>query len=114
MKLALRLAIVYGFALSLFGASCPPPEPPAPPEPVQPDADVDVMEPEEGTACERACDRMRKLACEAYDGSDSPSGATCEEVCEHTESSGVATFCPEHVAVAQDCKQLEKAFVACE
>lgn len=74
------------------------------------------------TACERACNRMDLLSCPGHEGS--PAGAPCEEVCEHTESSGVGSFCPDDVAQIQgtalvdggracDEDELQRAFEAC-
>jgi hypothetical protein len=93
------MALVYGLSLFLLGSRCVPPPEPDPP-------------PVEGTCCERACQRMAQLECPGHEGS--PEGASCVEVCEHTESSGVARFCCEDVAAIRACNELEHAFEACE
>jgi len=66
---------------------------------------------------------MRTLKCPGYEGS--PQGASCEQVCENQESSGVSSFCPEHIANIQgkvgasgervcDEDELQVAFEECE
>jgi len=92
-------ALGLGLGLGMLGASCPPPVPPPAPA-------------DQGTPCERACDRLDLLGCEGAEGS--PEGTSCEQVCEDTESSGVARFCAEDVAAIGSCAELDQAFEACE
>ena len=80
------------------------------------------LPPPSRTACQRACARMKLLGCPGHEGS--PAGASCVEVCENQEQSGVASFCPEDVARMQgvplpdggfgcDEAELNRAFEAC-
>jgi hypothetical protein len=111
--------------LSVVGCKKPGPEPgpepdgPMPPPPPAQDASpgdaASPPAPDAGapqTACQRACDTLRRLHCPGASGS--PNGTPCEVVCEHTESGGVTRFCPEQVATIRSCAELSEAFSACE
>ena len=52
--------------------------------------------------CQRACDNLRKLHCSA--GEPTSKGASCEEVCMNTESSGYASMNPRCEATASSCE----------
>jgi len=71
-------------------SACVPPQPPP-----------NATEP-----CQQACTRLRDLGCDA--GATTPTGATCEQVCETAERSGYATIHPECVAVAGTCEDAER------
>jgi hypothetical protein len=110
-------------ALGGLGAECqvPPPSPPSETGGTPyPDAGVDTggITNTGGAVsrspCELACDNMRLRKCPGFTGEKSPAGTSCEVTCEDTEASGVARFCPNEVAAAQDCLAMEKAFSACE
>lgn len=93
----------------LLFACAPIPEPePVPPAP----APTVTVAPIPRLPCVQACDRLADLRCPGWEGS--PDGTPCSEVCEDTESSGVARFCPWHVASIRTCEELEAAFSACE
>ncbi len=66
--------------LTLVACDRPPPEPPEPPPIVEDDAGS--VEP--APSCDTACSYLRDRECEA--GNPTPSGATCEQVCENTSS----------------------------
>lgn len=130
-------ALIFGLCL---GVTCEPPPPVPPPVPTQdaapppaPIADAgsddgeaadDMLPPEDAaTACGRACARLRRLDCPGGEGS--PGGASCEEVCEHQNSSGIGSWCTSYVERIQgrrladggrecDEDELQRAFEACE
>lgn len=118
-----HLAVV-ALAIAGLGGTCTPVPPPVDPNPPGPVDGGEPLPPQpELTACGRACGRMALLKCPGYEGS--PQGATCEQVCENQESSGVSSFCPNHIAEIQgragpgggrecDEAELQEAFEACE
>ncbi len=64
-------------ASSLLLTACPPPQPVTPgPTPEEAEAD-----------CSSACIHYRKLGCE--EGENTNDGATCEDVCENFQASGM-------------------------
>lgn len=116
-----NLVIASGLAFLLAGHCGPLPPPTDPDPPVVPDGG---LEPEDdATACGRACSRMARLGCPGHEGS--PGKASCEEVCENQEASGVSSFCPNDIEHIQgkldvdgervcDEDELQEAFEACE
>lgn len=55
--------------------------------------------------CSAACSHLRDLGCPA--GQPTPKGASCEEVCQSTEDSGVVTLNPACVARAASCDAVD-------
>lgn len=122
------LMLLAGFTTLLLASRCgpmvPPPVDPNPPPAPTVDGGEEPLPPEPNlTACGRACARMRRLKCPGHEGS--PQGATCEQVCDNMERSGVASFCADEVAQIQgklgidgericDERELQAAFEACE
>ena len=51
--------------------------------------------------CAAACTTLRAHHCAA--GDPTPKGASCEDVCQNTESSGYASMNPRCVATSADC-----------
>jgi hypothetical protein len=83
--------------LLVLGASCSPPA--AWPPPVNHTTPISAGTPAD---CQAMCENLRLLHCPA--GDPTPKGATCEAVCENTESSGYATenpFCQAHVKTCE-------------
>lgn len=62
-----------------------------------------------GTAddCTAACQHLRKLRCKS--GDPTPEGATCEAVCQNTETSGYASENPKCLAQVKSCGAEEDA-----
>lgn len=86
--------------VSALLAACPAPLPPEPPIViVYPDAGAD--------RCDRACSKLRDLACP--EGAPSPGGATCEEVCRNA-GPAVRADC---VVVATSREDLARCSVRC-
>lgn len=73
-------------------APAPPPPPPA--------ADAGPMRP-----CEAACARYAFLKCKQ--AQPTPDGASCVDVCENVESSGVMSLGPDCVAHAARCEDAD-------
>jgi len=69
--------------LTLAACDLPAPTPPPQPAPVADDGGAPPA-PEPAASCKTACTNLRDRQCEA--GSDTPNGATCEQVCENTEA----------------------------
>jgi hypothetical protein len=85
-----------------------------PPVPVPPDADAAPIEPTQPGDCERACARLRELACpwaETTPGPDgqlgTPDDGTCEAVCAEAEREPETTLNPACVSKAASCAAAE-------
>jgi len=76
----------------LLGGACTPARPP--------------LNPDGGASCPAACARLRVLGCPW--AAPTPAGATCEQRCEATESTGYTTAHPQCVAVARDCDEADR------
>ncbi len=63
----------------LLGPGCPPP-PPEPPPPPSPDGGVPAT-------CESMCAHWAELECDVAE--PTPGGASCAEVCENVQDSGI-------------------------
>lgn len=97
---------------ALLASTCeygPFPKPPPQPEPPSP-WDVgpgDAAPPDEETdaashtPCYRACQRLKQLDCP--EAKPTAAGATCTQVCQNAEDSGVVSLNPECVARAASC-----------
>jgi hypothetical protein len=91
---------VFGFLAFLALASCPGCPPPAPP--VTPDA-KDAATP--GT-CGGVCANGRRLGC-AF-AQNTPQGASCEDVCNNLERSGVTSWDLSCRSVARSCAEVDQ------
>lgn len=89
--IALLLALIVG---------CQPTPGPSPPEPPPPHV----------PSCARACARLAELGCK--EGKPTPKGATCQEVCEHTEASGYLSLNPGCVERITSCDQVNSCATA--
>lgn len=93
---------IIATAIAVFAAcqGCPPPSPVIPPDPQQ-DSGYDVLRP-----CELACLHLHVLGCESAE--PTPNGATCVEVCEHTESLSYTTMHPDCIPLAANCDEADQ------
>jgi hypothetical protein len=90
-------------ALLVGTSACPPGPGPVPPAPPQ-DAGLDAS----AATCGSACDRWRELGCEQAE--DTADGATCEDVCDNIQSSGIIEWDLACRASVADCAAID----ACE
>lgn len=93
--------LVLLFVLPLVGALCgPTPTPPPDPPPPLPEAPVGPLAPTEERNCPGTCARLLELGCE--EGTPTPGGATCEQVCANALAEGIV--------LAHDQRCLDEAF----
>ena len=91
---------LYAFVLPLvLFYACSPTPSPEPPKPPGPDAWV------EGATCADACNHMAILGCE--EAKPTPKGATCVEVCENVQNSGVMTWNLDCLMGTKSCAQVD-------
>lgn len=95
-------------ALLLALSACqvgPFPRPPPQPEPPSPwDYPTDAApapEEDSGSPCAAACVTLARYGCE--ESKPTAGGATCTQVCENIESSGVVSMNPDCVSHAESC-----------
>ncbi len=84
--------------LALLAFRCVETPPPLPPAPMTDAGAIDMR-----TSCKKACERLRSLGCPE----GSPSGDTCEAICENAETSGVTSVHPDCLANIASCDQID-------
>lgn len=63
-------------------------------------------------SCPAACEHLRLIGCEA--GSATPNGASCEDVCEYVEGSGVGRWNLGCLGAAESCAVADACLVSAE
>lgn len=81
-------AFVFGVAVVIAAAfiACPKPTP----DPTPPTPDANDSGPTGPVTCKEVCAHYRQLGCK--EGDPTPKGATCEQVCDNFQTSGVAKW----------------------
>lgn len=87
--------IVAGIICAIGAVGCPPTPPPNPPS--APDAGAG--------SCPLVCDHLRALSCPG--GAPTPEGATCEQVCQTIQESGIVHWNLTCRAAASTCAAID-------
>jgi len=102
-----KISRTVGFTLFalLFFPGCPRPTPgPSPVPPVTVDA-LTAPDARKTYTCGDACAHLRALKCKM--GNPTPRGATCEEVCDNVQGSGLASWNLGCIAAVKQCADVD-------